>query len=200
MVERQIEARGITDARVLDALRAVPREEFVPPEWRECAYHDAPVPIGHGQTVSQPYMVAVMAALAEIRPGDRLLDVGTGSGYAAAVCSLLCAQVYGIELLAELADDARERLSRLGYSNVLVRQGDGWQGWAEHAPYDVILVAAAAPRTPPALLDQLAEGGRLVIPIGPRETQELLLYTRRGTEFDAQAQGPVAFVPLVEAK
>lgn len=197
MVERQIAARGVRDERVLAAMRSVPREEFAPPEWREFAYHDAPVPIGHGQTISQPYMVAIMAALAEIKPTDTLLDVGTGSGYAAAVCSLLCKEVYGIELLPDLADAARERLARLGYANVRLRQGDGWRGWPEHAPYDVILVAAAAPCTPQALLDQLAEGGRLIIPVGQRETQELRLYRRHKGEYTSLSHGPVAFVPLV---
>ena len=179
MVERQIAARGIRDERVLSAMREVPREAFVPENLREFAHDDTPLPISEGQTISQPYIVALMAEAAGIGPLDRVLDVGTGSGYAAAVLSRLAERVYSIERHASLAEAARQRLEALGYTNVEVRVGDGSRGWPEAAPFDAILVAAGAPDVPDALKRQLAIGGRLVIPVGGEERSQRLLRLRR---------------------
>lgn len=198
MIREQLLARHFNDKSVLEAMRRVPRERFIPgPEQAE-AYADSPQPIGCRQTISQPFMVAVMAGLLELRPWMRVLDVGTGSGYAAAVMSQLCAEVYSIERIAELASSARERLSKLGYSNVQVQHGDGFAGWPAHAPYDGICVAAAALETPPALLEQLAPGGRMVIPIGRQGgEQRLWLYTRLPEGIKAEDCGYVQFIPLL---
>ena len=199
MVRDQIEERGVRDPRVLEAMRAVPRHEFVPPAHLAQAYEDHPVPIGAGQTISQPYIVALMTELLRPQKEDRVLEVGTGSGYQAAVLAGLVKQVYTIELIEELADSARQRLRRLGYKNVEVRQGDGYAGWPERAPFDKIMVTAAPESVPPALLAQLKPGGRLVLPIGPRFAQELLL-----VEKDQQGKSktstvlPVSFVPMVK--
>ena len=199
MVERQLAARGLHDARVLDAMRRVPREAFVAPEWQRDAYADSPLPIDEGQTISQPYIVALMLEAAELHAGDRVLDVGAGSGYASAVASLLAGRVYAIERHAALAETGRERLLRLGHRNVEWRCGDGSLGWPEEAPFDAILVAAAAPSVPEALRAQLVAGGRLVLPVGPEAgAQRLLKLTRlesgRWREDDL---GGVAFVPLI---
>ena len=196
MVRRQIEARGVSDARVLAALRVVPRHRFVPEDLQHAAYDDGPLPIGHGQTISQPYIVAVMTELLAPDPGDVVLDVGTGSGYQAAVLGALVKRVYSIEIVPELARSARERLAALGYANVEVITGDGWAGLAERAPFDGILVAAAPPEVPQALLDQLGEGARLVIPVG-REQQDLRVYRRTAKGFEERTLFGVRFVPLV---
>jgi protein-L-isoaspartate(D-aspartate) O-methyltransferase len=199
MVERQIAARGLTDARLLDAFRAVPREEFVPDHLREFAYEDVPLPIEARQTISQPYIVALMLDAAGIAPGDRLLEVGTGSGYAAAVASGLAVEVIGIERHPELTDLAADRLTRLGFANVSVHTGDGTHGWPESAPFDVILVAASGPSVPDELTDQLVVGGRLVMPVGePDEVQKLVKVVRTGKdEFEHEDLVPVRFVPLI---
>jgi protein-L-isoaspartate(D-aspartate) O-methyltransferase len=195
MVEAQLEARDIVDPRVLAAMRSVPRHEFVPAELAELAYHDAPLPIGHDVTISQPYIVALMTQLAHVEPGDRVLDVGTGSGYQAAVLAAMGAEVYGIEILEPLATDAAARLARLGYA-VSIRAGDGWSGWPEHAPFAAILVAAAPPEIPTALTEQLAVGGRLVLPVGERWRQELVVVTRTTKGLRRERVIPVAFVPM----
>src|SRR4051794_1685623 len=199
MVERQIAARGIRDERVLAAMREVPREAFVPENLREFAHDDTPLPISEGQTISQPYIVALMADAAGIGPLDRVLDVGTGPGHAAAGLSRLAERVYSIERHASLAEAARQRLEALGYTNVEVRVGDGSRGWPEAAPFDAILVAAGAPDVPDALKSQLAIGGRLVIPVGGQERSQRLLRLRRTaeSEFEEDSLGDVAFVPLV---
>ncbi len=198
MMERHIQARGITDPRVLEAMESVPREEFLPPELGEFAYSDQALPIEAGQTISQPYIVALMADEAQVKPEDTVLEIGTGSGYAAAVFAKIAARVFTIERHAELADVARERLARLGYHNVEVRCGDGTLGWSEHAPFDAIIVAAGGPDVPRALLDQLAIGGRLVIPIGASHAQDLVRVTRRSeTDFHQEDLGAVRFVPLI---
>jgi protein-L-isoaspartate(D-aspartate) O-methyltransferase len=202
MVRTQIAARGVRDRAVLEAMRSVPREAFLPPELEEFAYADAPLPIERGQTISQPYIVALMTAAAELRPGDRVLEVGTGSGYAAAVLGRIAREVYTIERHEELAKLATERLAALGFSNVSVRHGDGTLGWPEHAPYDAIVVAAGGPKVPDALLDQLAPGGRLVIPVGQgRDVQQLLRVVRQvdGT-LRQEDLGGVRFVPLIGAQ
>ncbi|MDX1623943.1 MAG: protein-L-isoaspartate(D-aspartate) O-methyltransferase [Gemmatimonadota bacterium] len=199
MVESQIAGRGIRDPAVLDAMRTVPREAFIPEELAEFAYQDRPLPIAEEQTISQPYIVALMADLLELEPDDRVLEVGTGSGYAAAVLGRIAAEVYTIERYAALAEWARHRLEEVGYENVHVRHGDGTRGWPEHAPYDGIVVAAGGPEVPGPLRDQLAVGGRLVIPIGPTpRLQELVRITRVGEdEYEREELGGVRFVPLV---
>jgi protein-L-isoaspartate(D-aspartate) O-methyltransferase len=201
MVERHLAARGVDDPAVLAAMRAVPREAFVTAELAEFAYEDTPLPIDAGQTISQPYIVALMTAALELRPRDRVLEVGTGSGYAAAVLSRVAAEVYTIERHGELARTAEQRLRALGYANVQVRHGDGTLGWAEQAPFDAIVVAAGGPDVPAALLEQLAPGGRLVIPIGPTpREQELVRVRRRDGRYEREQLGPVRFVPLIGAE
>ncbi len=200
MVERHLAARGITDPRVLAAMGEVPREAFVPPELQEFAYEDAPLPIGEGQTISQPYIVARMIEALRLEGGENVLDIGTGSGYAAAVLSRIARQVYTIERHASLAAPARERFEELGYGNIETRVGDGTLGWPEAAPFDAIVAAAGGPGIPAPLVDQLADGGRLVLPIGetPRE-QRLVRVVRDGERVLVEELEPVRFVPLVGA-
>jgi len=199
MVRSQIEARGVRDERVLAALRQVPRHRFVPEDLVPSAYEDGPLPIGHGQTISQPYIVAVMTELLAPGPDDVVLDIGTGSGYQAAVLSRLARRVYSIEIVPELAQSARERLEALGYTNVEVITGDGWAGLPGPAPFDGILVAAAPPEVPQPLLDQLAVGAKLVIPVGEWE-QDLRVYERTPHGIDQRTVFGVRFVPLVHGK
>lgn len=197
MVERQLVRRGIADERVLAAFRKVQREAFVPADLAECAYDDNPLPIGEGQTISQPYVVALMAEAARIQPDARVLEVGTGSGYAAAILGELAKEVVTIERHASLAEGARKALAGAGYANVIVITGDGSLGVPERAPYDAILVAAGAPAPPESLKHQLAEGGRLVIPVSANSYQDLKVITRRGEGFEEENLGGVRFVPLV---
>ena len=199
MVELQLAGRGISDARVLDAFRAVPRESFIPPGLAEFAYRDAPLPIGEDQTISQPYIVAVTTEALRLQGDQRVLEVGTGSGYAAAVLSRIAKEVFTVERRESLANEARERLARLGYRNVEVLHGDGTLGWPAHAPYDAIAVAAGGPQVPRALLDQLAPGGRLVIPVGPDETSQVLTRVTRvgANDFREEPLTQVRFVPLI---
>ena len=198
MVAGQIEARGVKHAATLRAMRSVERHLFVPANVRAEAYADHPLPIGHAQTISQPYIVAFMTEALALRGGEKVLEIGTGSGYQAAVLSQLAASVFTIEIVAPLAAEAKERLARLGYANVSVRSGDGYQGWPEQAPFDAVMVTAAAPRLPEPLLQQLKEGGRLIAPVGD-EYQELIVVTRRGTEFERKSVLPVRFVPMTGA-
>jgi protein-L-isoaspartate(D-aspartate) O-methyltransferase len=202
MVTTQIEARGITDPLVLEAMRAVPRERFVPAALARFAYEDRPLPIGEGQTISQPYIVAVMAQAAGLKPGARALEIGTGSGYGAAVLSRIAAEVYTVERVGALAAAARASLAKLGYANVHVLEGDGSLGWADHAPYDAIVVTAGGPRVPRTLLNQLAAGGRLVMPVGPvARHQRLVRVTRTDAhEYAYEDLEEVAFVPLIGAE
>jgi protein-L-isoaspartate(D-aspartate) O-methyltransferase len=197
MIENQLRRRGITDARVLVAMAAVPREDFVPDELRAHAYDDAPLPIGEGQTISQPYIVAAMTSALRLTGRECVLDIGTGCGYQAAVLSRLAADVFTVEWLAPLARDAAERLRRLGYANVHVHCGDGTLGLPEFAPYDAILVAAAAPLVPPPLVAQLAEGGRMILPVGDEKDQELRLIEKREGRIHTRGLDPCRFVPLV---
>lgn len=195
MVQEQIVARGVADARVIAALRSVPRHRFVPSAQTGAAYEDRPLAIGADQTISQPYIVALMSELAQVAPGDRVLEVGTGSGYQAAILAAMGAEVYSIEIVEELARSATERLKRLGYHRVHVRYGDGYAGWPEHAPFDAIVVTAAPPRIPEPLKQQLAIGGRLVVPVG-RADQELVTLTRTSSGFAERRSIPVRFVPM----
>jgi protein-L-isoaspartate(D-aspartate) O-methyltransferase len=199
MVRNQVERRGVRDPRVLRALECVPREDFVPPAIRHRAYDDAALPIDCGQTISQPYVVGRMCEALGLEPAAGVLEIGTGSGYAAAVLARLAARVDTVERHAELAEAARERLAALGIENVRVHVGDGSLGWPEHAPYDAILVSAGAPDVPPALLDQLAVGGNLVLPVGPSPTdQELVRVHRQADDTLRRTRlGAVRFVPLV---
>ena len=202
MVAEQIQARGIKDARVLQAMALVPRHEFVPEDYRALAYEDSPLPTSSGQTISQPYIVALMTELIEPKPEHRVLEIGTGSGYQAAVLSTLVREVYSVELLTELARTAAERLQRLNYKNVHVREGDGYQGWPEHAPFDAILVTAAAPEIPKPLIEQLKPGGRLVIPVDNNAGYQTLQVIAKDANGRTQVRDliPVRFVPLVRKK
>jgi protein-L-isoaspartate(D-aspartate) O-methyltransferase len=197
MVDEQIRARGIESARVLEAMAGVPRHEFVPLTLRTLAYADRPLPIGHGQTISQPFIVAFMTEALAPSPGDRVLEIGTGSGYQAAVLSGLVAQVYTIEIVEALGERARADLARLGYRNVHVRIGDGYEGWPEHAPFDSIIVTCSPERVPQPLVDQLKDGGRMVIPVGDTSVgQDLYLLEKRGGKVVQRAILPVRFVPM----
>ena len=198
MVETQLMGRDVKEPRVLKAMASVPRHEFVPADLHPYAYDDRPLPIGHDVTISQPYIVALMTELAEVQKGERVLDVGTGSGYQAAVLAELGADVWSVEIIREHAEAAAARLHQLGYDNVHVRHGDGWQGWPEHAPFDAIVVAAAPDEVLCALLDQLAIGGRLVIPVGTQYHQELRVITRTREGTKERTVIPVLFVPLVK--
>jgi protein-L-isoaspartate(D-aspartate) O-methyltransferase len=198
MVREQIVARGVTDARVLGAMGQVPRHEFVPAAQRSLAYEDGPLPIGHGQTISQPYVVAFMTAALAPQPRDRVLEIGTGSGYQAAVLSGLVAEVFTIEVVAPLAQRARADLQRLGFANVQIRTGDGHLGWPEAAPFDAIIVTCAPEEVPMALVEQLKAGGRMIIPVGPEHgVQELVLLRKTPGGLKQQDVLPVRFVPMV---
>jgi len=199
MVAQQLQGRDITDPRVLAAMGKVPRHRFVPDHLVPLAYNDHPLPIGSGQTISQPYIVALMTQWAEVKPGDKVLEVGTGSGYQAAVLAEITDRVFSIELKLELAAAAQKRLQALGYDRIQVRTGDGYQGWPAEAPFDAILVTATAPQVPPALEEQLKEGGRLVIPVGySGSVQHLLRLRKVKGELQEEDRLPVRFVPLVK--
>jgi protein-L-isoaspartate(D-aspartate) O-methyltransferase len=198
MVREQLAAPGrdIRNPRVLEVMGRVPRHEFVPAADQEAAYRDHPLPIGYGQTISQPYIVAFMTEALNPQPTDRVLEVGTGSGYQAAVLAELVAGVYSIEIVKPLADRARETLQRLDCRNVQIKAGDGYEGWPEHAPFDAIIVTCAPERVPQPLVDQLRDGGRMIIPVGGGFEQELVLLEKRGTEIRRRAVLPVRFVPM----
>jgi len=196
MVDEQIVARDVRDSRVLAAMRKIPRHLFVPSQMLPYAYADEPLPIGHGQTISQPYIVAFMSEALELKPQDRVLEIGTGSGYQAAVLAELAREVYSIEIVEPLGKEAAERLKRLGYSNVKLRVGDGYGGWPEAAPFDAIMVTAAPDHVPPALVEQLREGGRLVVPVG-RFFQNLIRIRRTAKGTRQETLLPVRFVPMV---
>lgn len=201
MVRIQIAERGVTDAATLRAMRAVPRHRFVPEQWSDEAYDDRPLPIGYGQTISQPYIVAYMTELVKPRRGQRVLEIGTGSGYQAAVLAEIVDSVFTIEIITELAKPAAERLKSLGYKNVLVKNGDGYFGWAEKGPFDAIVVTAAAEYIPPPLTAQLKDGGVMVIPVGtPFLVQTLTLVEKRGKQITTRSLIPVRFVPLTRGK
>jgi protein-L-isoaspartate(D-aspartate) O-methyltransferase len=197
MVELQIASRGVRDDRVLSAMRSVPRHLFVPPTYRDASYNDCPLPIGRGQTISQPYIVAVMTELLQIRPGDRVLEIGGGSGYQAAILGTLARDVISIERIPDVAEMAKENLSGAGITNVTIVIGDGTLGYPAKAPYDAILITAAAPDVPPPLIGQLAEGGRLVAPVGSRDLQELVRCTKKEGKVTREYFGGVVFVPLL---
>jgi protein-L-isoaspartate(D-aspartate) O-methyltransferase len=197
MVERQIADRGVRDARVLEAMRRIPRHEFVPEQFRTSAYEDRPLPIGYGQTISQPYMVGSMTEALQLRPEDHVLEVGTGSGYQAAILGLLSATVVSVERIPELAAIAEARLRGLGFANVTVRIGDGTQGSPDSAPYDAILVTAGGPAAPETLKQQLRMGGRLLCPVGPRDAQQLSLIRRTASGFTEHLGVGCVFVPLI---
>ncbi len=197
MVDVQLRGRDINDPKVLDVMGRVPRHRFVGADLQALAYEDTPLPIGQGQTISQPYIVALMTQLARPKPGAKALDIGTGSGYQAAVLAGLVNHVYSIEIHKPLADEARERLKALGIRNVEVRHGDGYRGWPEKAPFDIILVAAAPPEVPQPLIDQLAVGGRLIVPVGGLVIQQLLVIEKRPDgSVDRREVAPVSFVPM----
>lgn len=200
MIERQLRGRGIRDQGVLRVMSAVPREKFVPKELRNSAYDDRPLPIGYGQTISQPYIVAFMTEQLQPRKSQRVLEIGTGSGYQAAVLSDLVAEVYTIEIVRPLAQRADAVLRELGYKNVQVRAGDGYKGWPEHAPFDAIIVTAAPDHVPGPLIEQLKEGGRMVIPVGPSGAQKLYLLEKQGGQVKQTAVIPVRFVPLTRER
>jgi protein-L-isoaspartate(D-aspartate) O-methyltransferase len=201
MVEEQIIARGVTDARVLAALRRVPREVFVPAHLRAAAAADGPLPIGHGQTISQPYIVALMTELLQLQRGDQVLEIGTGSGYQTAILAEIADRVYTIEIIPPLAAAAAARLKQIGYDNVQLKVADGYAGWPEHAPYAGIIVTAAADHVPPPLIEQLQRGGRLVMPVGkPFQSQTLMLIEKdRAGQVRSREITGVVFVPLTRA-
>ena len=196
MLQEQIMARGIHEPHLLAAMGKIPRHRFVPQDELAWAYADCPLPIGHWQTISQPYIVALMTELLDLQPQDRVLEVGTGSGYQAAVLGQLVREVHTLEMIPELAAQAAKILAELDYANIHVHEGDGTLGWLPAAPYDAILVAAAAPAVPPPLLEQLADGGRLVLPVGERGRQSLEVWLRKGKDYEKREELAVAFVPL----
>ncbi|MFY9117903.1 MAG: protein-L-isoaspartate(D-aspartate) O-methyltransferase [Dysgonamonadaceae bacterium] len=197
MIKKQIQARGITDKKTLKAMEAVPRHLFVPEEYQNRAYEDGPLPIGYGQTISQPYIVAYMTELLNVGPDDVILEIGTGSGYQAAVLSRIVKKVYTVEIIEELGLAAKERLKALNYDNVEVKIGDGYYGWEEHAPYDGIIVTAASEYIPPPLIQQLKDKGRMIIPVGsPFSVQNLMLVEKSGDKIKTKSLIPVRFVPL----
>lgn len=196
MVREQIQERGIRDSRVVRAMNEVPRHEFVPPEIRPLAYDDRPLPIGHGQTISQPFIVAFMTEQLDPKPTDRVLEIGTGSGYQAAVLAKVVAEVFSIEIVQPLAVKAAADLQRLGFGNVHVRAGDGYKGWPEHAPFDAVIVTCAPDHIPSALVEQLREGGRMIIPVGDIGAQELYILEKRAGRVERRAVLPVRFVPM----
>ena len=197
MFEKDIEARGVSDPATLRALRAVERHRFVDPELEARAYDDRPLPIGFGQTISQPYIVAFMTETIQPKPGQKVLEIGAGSGYQAAVLAEIVDQVYTVEIVPPLARQAKERMKALGYDNVHVREGDGFYGWPEEAPFDAIVVTAAAEYIPPPLIEQLKEGGRMIIPVGsPLRTQHLMLVEKKDGQVTTRNLMPVRFVPF----
>jgi protein-L-isoaspartate(D-aspartate) O-methyltransferase len=196
MVEQQMEARGISDPATLEAMRTVPRHEFLPVRLREEAYGDYPLPIGHGQTISQPYVVAFMTEAVRPRKGEKILEIGAGSGYQAAVLAQTGSEVYTVEIIEPLAEMARQTLERLGYTNAHVKHGDGYRGWPEHAPFDAIVVTCAPDQIPPDLVAQLRDGGRMIIPVGGGMEQELILLRKHGDKIEKQSVLPVRFVPM----
>lgn len=196
MVEQQIAGRGISDPATLEAMRAVPRHEFLPLRLRSEAYMDYPLPIGHGQTISQPFIVAFMTEAIRPQPGEKILEIGAGSGYQAAILAHMGADVYTIEIVEPLAKMARLTLERLGYKNARVKYGDGFHGWPEHAPFDAIIVTCAPDKIPPALVEQLRDGGRMIIPVGGGMNQELVLLRKEGNKIEKQSVLPVRFVPM----
>jgi protein-L-isoaspartate(D-aspartate) O-methyltransferase len=202
MVEEQLAApgRNIQNRRVLDAMTTVPRHEFVPRAFWNLAYRDEPLPIGQGQTISEPFIVAFMTEQLDPKPTDRVLEIGTGSGYQAAVLSQLAAEVYTIEIIESLAKRAEATLKRLGYNNVKVLVGDGYQGWPDHAPFDGIIVTCAPDHIPQPLVEQLRNGGRMIIPVGPPDNQQLYVLQKQGTKVEQKAVLPVRFVPMTRAQ
>lgn len=197
MVDEQLRTRDIRDKRVLEAMNSIPRHRFVSDDYRHLAYTDGPLPIGGGQTISQPYIVALMTQMLKLKGDEKVLEVGTGSGYQAAVLAYLVREVHSIERHANLSSQAAETINDLGFTNVRIYVGDGTLGWQASAPYDAILVTAAAPEVPQALLEQLSDGGRLVIPVGGRFSQFLQLWERKGAKYTHDVLVPVAFVPLL---
>lgn len=191
-----IAKRGVKNEAVLRAMRRFPRHELVPSKHRDQAYYDKPLPIGYGQTISQPYMVAVMSEVAQVRKGDKVLEVGTGSGYQAAILAEMGVRVFSIEIVPELAERAGKDLERLGIKNVTIRHGDGYLGWPDQAPFDAIIVTAAPETVPPPLIEQLREGGRLVIPVGPTSEQVLEVHIKTGGKVTVREKFPVRFVPM----
>ena len=199
MVQQQLVARGINNERVLAAMGKVPREEFVPLDLRTETYEDGPLPIGHGQTISQPYIVAFMTQQLQPKPSDRVLEIGTGSGYQAAILAELVSDVYTIEIVQPLAKTAEATLQRLGYKNVHIKMGDGYKGWPEEAPFDAIIVTCAPDKVPQPLVDQLKDGGRMVIPVGERFAQELYLLEKKNGQLKESVTLPVRFVPMLRS-
>src|SRR6266576_5754584 len=196
MVQQQLMPRGIHEERVLAAMAKVPREEFVPPDSRAASYEDGPLPIGNGQTISQPYIVAFMTERLQPKPSDRVLEIGTGSGYQAAILAELVSEVYSVEIVEPLAKTAEATLQRLAYKNVHVKAGDGYKGWPEHAPFDCIIVTCAPDHVPKPLVEQLREGGRMIVPVGPLGNQDLYLLEKENGELRQRAVSPVRFVPM----
>ncbi len=199
MVKTQLENRGIKDAEVLTAMRKVERHRFVPEAYASSAYRDHPLPIGEGQTISQPYIVALMTEVLKLKRSDKVLEIGTGSGYQAAILGELCDSVYTIEIVEVLGKRAANLLDALGYEHVAVKIGDGYKGWPEHAPFDAIIVTCSPTQIPQPLQEQLAEGGRMVIPVGQRDAQELVLLTKQKGKLQQDYIVPVRFVPMVDS-
>ncbi|MGA2823690.1 MAG: protein-L-isoaspartate(D-aspartate) O-methyltransferase [Bacteroidales bacterium] len=200
MVNEQIKGRGISDKRVLDAMTKIPRHLFIPEPYSANAYDDTPLPIGLNQSISQPYIVAFMTEVLRLKATDRVLEIGTGSGYQAAILAEICDSVYTIDIFESLADRARKTLNQLGYKNIIVKHGDGYRGWPEHAPFDVIIVTCAPTRIPQPLKDQLAEEGRMIIPVGESTEQRLILLVKKKGRILEETVLPVIFVPMIDEK